>query len=462
MSLDRVIPCAGAVVFDAAGRLLLVRRANPPAQGRWSIPGGRVEAGESHEQAVVRELHEETGLRGVVVREVGTVEREAPDGGTYVIRDFVLHVDDAEAVTAGDDASEAAWFNPADLAMVDTSDGLVETLTEWGLLESAMPVIDLALVAAADVDEIARLRSALHDSGFLYVTGHGIPAEKVAGIFAIARAFFALPLEERLELENINSPQFRGYTHLGNEYTKGVADQRDQLDVGPEREALVLSDDDPRYLRMVGPNQWPASLPELRVTVLDWFEEARRVSLQILRGVAMALGQPADFFDPWFDADTHDHLKIIRYPGSAVRSGDQGVGAHKDYGWIALLLQDDLGGLQVQTLDGRWLDAPPMPGTFVVNIGEMLEIVSGGYMRATVHRVVSPDTTLDRISIPFFPAPRLDAVVPRISLPPALAAQARGVEDDPENPMLPTYGDNALKGWLRAHPKVAERHWPDV
>ena len=456
------IDCVGAVVFDEDGRILLVKRSNPPAQGKWSVPGGRVEPGESHEQAVVRELHEETGLNGVVVREVGTVERAAPGGGTYVIRDYVVRVDTGAIPVAGDDAADVAWFSPGDLATTDTSTGLVEALMEWGLLESALPVIDLNLLGSADVAEIARLRSALHDSGFLYVTGHGIPAEKIAGIFAIARAFFALPLEERLELENINSPQFRGYTHLGNEYTKGVADQRDQLDVGPEREALVLTDSDPRYLRMVGPNQWPASLPELRITVLDWFEEARRVSLQILRGVAMALGQPADFFDPWFDADTHDHLKIIRYPGSADRSGDQGVGAHKDYGWIALLLQDNLGGLQVQTLDGRWLDAPPIPGTFVVNIGEMLEIVSGGYMRATVHRVVSPDTTVDRISIPFFPAPRLDAVVPRIDLPAELAAQARGVENDPDNPMLPTYGENTLKGWLRAHPKVAEKYWSDA
>ena len=168
------------------------------------------------------------------------------------------------------------------------------------------------------------------------------------------------------------------------------------------------------------------------------------------------------WFDPWFDADTHDHMKIIRYPGDTERQGDQGVGAHKDYGWIALLLQDDLGGLQVQAQDGTWLDAPPVPGTFVVNIGEMLEIVSDGYLRATVHRVVSPPTDTDRISIPFFPGPRLDARVPRVTLPADLAAQARGVEDDPANPMSATYGVNALKGWLRAHPKVAEKYWSDI
>jgi isopenicillin N synthase-like dioxygenase len=324
----------------------------------------------------------------------------------------------------------------------------------------ALPVIDLVAIQREDANEIDRLRSALHEAGFLYLSGHGFAPELVDRMFGLARQFFALPLADRMAIENVHSPHFRGYTSVGNEYTQGHADQRDQIDLANEREALVLSDDDPKYLRMIGPNQWPAALPELRPVVLEWFVEAKRVTVALLRGVSLALGQPADFFDPWFDDFTHDHMKIIRYPGRQSREGDQGVGSHKDYGWIALLLQDDLGGLQVQTLDGEWLDAPPLPGTFVINIGEMLEIVSGGYMRATVHRVVSPDTTRDRISIPFFPG--LDAVVPVVELPTGLAAQARGIEQDPANPMSSTYGENAIKGWLRAHPRVAERWWADV
>ena len=324
-------------------------------------------------------------------------------------------------------------------------------------------MIDLSLLRdESSAAETARLRSALHDSGFLYLTGHGVDPGVVDGVFAAARDFFALPIEERLAIENVNSPHFRGYTRLGNEYTQGRSDQRDQLDVGPEREALAVRPGDAPYLRMVGPNQWPAALPSLRVAVLAWFEEARRVSIELLRALAVALGQRPDWFDPWFDGDTHDHLKVVRYPGSTHRTGDQGVGAHKDYGWMALLLQDDLGGLQVQSAEGPWLDATPIPGTFVVNIGERREVATNGYLRATVHRVVSPDTDLDRLSIPFFLGPRLDAEVPRIELPADLAREARGVEDDPANPLLPVYGDNALKGWLRAHPAVAERWWSDV
>lgn len=139
-AIDPLIPCVGAIVRDAGGRLLLVRRANPPAQGLWSIPGGRVEAGESAEDAAVRELAEETGLHGSVQREVGTVERAAPGGGTYVIREFLVHIETAEAPVAGDDAADSAWFTPAELETLETSPGLVETLDGWGLLRETSPV----------------------------------------------------------------------------------------------------------------------------------------------------------------------------------------------------------------------------------------------------------------------------------------------------------------------------------
>jgi 8-oxo-dGTP diphosphatase len=128
------IPCVGAIVLDSDRRLLLVLRANPPAQGLWSIPGGRVEPGETAHDAVVRELLEETGLAGRVVREVGSVKREAPAGGTYVIRDFLLAVEDVESLHAGDDAADAAWFTRDDLAALGTSPGLVDALGDWGVL----------------------------------------------------------------------------------------------------------------------------------------------------------------------------------------------------------------------------------------------------------------------------------------------------------------------------------------
>lgn len=129
----RRIRCVGAVVHDDSGRLLLVRRANPPAQGLWSIPGGRVEPGETDEAAVVREVAEETGLQVAAERLVGSVERDGLDGDVYVIEDFLCRVLGGRLV-AGDDASDAGWFTAAALAGLATSPGLVEALGEWDVL----------------------------------------------------------------------------------------------------------------------------------------------------------------------------------------------------------------------------------------------------------------------------------------------------------------------------------------
>lgn len=126
----------GAIVLDGSGRILLVRRANAPAQGLWSIPGGRVEGGETSEVAVIRELREETGLVGVVIREVGTIRLAAADGGTYLVRDFLVSTDGAPDPVAGDDAADAAWIVIDDLAQVDTSPGLVDALVAWNVIGS--------------------------------------------------------------------------------------------------------------------------------------------------------------------------------------------------------------------------------------------------------------------------------------------------------------------------------------
>ena len=110
----------------------------------------------------------------------------------------------------------------------------------------------------------------------------------------------------------------------------------------------------------------------------------------MLRAFAAALEQPEDIFAPIYTPAPNPLIKIIRYPGRAASESDQGVGAHKDSGFVTLLLQEKQAGLQVQADDGGWIDAPPVPGTFVVNIGEILEMASNGYLRANVHRVVSP------------------------------------------------------------------------
>ncbi len=120
-------------MHDDAGRILLVRRVNPPGAGLWSIPGGKVEPGESEAAAVVRELAEETGLRVQPGVAVGRVEREAPGGGTFVITDFACRAVGGQ-LRPGDDADEVGWFTRAQLTAAPTVPGLVEALAAWGVL----------------------------------------------------------------------------------------------------------------------------------------------------------------------------------------------------------------------------------------------------------------------------------------------------------------------------------------
>ncbi|MER8031060.1 2-oxoglutarate and iron-dependent oxygenase domain-containing protein [Streptomyces bauhiniae] len=322
-----------------------------------------------------------------------------------------------------------------------------------------LPIIDLSAADRSPEERAlfhARLHSAAHDVGFFQLTGHGVTQAETDALTSAMRAFFALPEADRLALDNINSPHFRGYTRTGDERTGGARDWRDQLDIGAERPARVPGPGEPPYWWLQGPNQWPAALPELRTAALAWVEKLSAVAQRLLRELLAAIGAPAGFYDPVFGAHAHPHLKLVRYPGSAGDGTDQGVGAHKDYGFLTLLLQDTVGGLQVQRADGNFHEVPPLDGAFVVNLGELLEVATNGYLVATNHRVVSPPATTERFSVPFFYNPALDAKIAPLPFP--HAEKARGISTDPSNPLFAEYGYNELKGKLRAHPLVAERH----
>ncbi|MFE6129205.1 isopenicillin N synthase family dioxygenase [Streptomyces sp. NPDC056437] len=326
-----------------------------------------------------------------------------------------------------------------------------------------LPVIDLS---AADRGPQARallhaqLHSAAHDVGFFQLTGHGVTEAETAALNSTMRAFFALPEADRLAIDNVNSPHFRGYTRIGDERTGGSQDWRDQLDIGAERPARIPAPGEPGYWWLEGPNQWPAALPQLRTAALAWIDRLGAVADRLLHELLVSIGAPADFYDHLFGDRAHIHLKLVRYPGSAADGGGQGVGAHKDYGFLTLLRQDSVGGLQVEREDGVFHDVPPMPGAFVVNLGELLEVATDGYLKATHHRVVSPPGATERFSVPFFYNPRLDARVEPLAFP--YAAHAPGATADPANPLFAEYGRNELKGKLRAHPLVAARHHAEL
>jgi isopenicillin N synthase-like dioxygenase len=327
-----------------------------------------------------------------------------------------------------------------------------------------VPTLDLRRLDAGAAERasfLRDLRAAARDVGFFYLVGHGIEDELVGKVSSLSRRFFALPAADKLAIEMVNSPHFRGYNRAGFEHTRGKPDWREQLDVGSEKSALPFDRSAPAWTRLRGPNQWPAALPELKPTLLAYQEQATALAIRLLRAFAAALDQPDDAFAPIYSPAPHQLLKLIRYPGRAPDEGDQGVGPHKDSGFVSILLQDEEAGLQVEGDDG-WIDAPPIRGTFVINIGEILEMASNGYLRANVHRVVSPRPGVDRYSIAFFLGARLDATVPLLPLPAHLAAEARGVTSDPLNPLFRDIGRNYLKGRLRSHPDVARRHHPDL
>jgi isopenicillin N synthase-like dioxygenase len=327
-------------------------------------------------------------------------------------------------------------------------DGWVATVS----MITSLPVVDLRDHPG---DLRSKLRKAAHEVGFFYLTGHGVPDALAARVLAEARRLFALPQADKDAIAMVRSPHFRGYTRLGGELTGGELDWREQIDIGPER-APVGGPGKPDYLWLQGPNQWPAALPELPAIIAAWDAALSGVARTLLRHWAAALGSPPDVFDAAFADAPATLIKVVRYPARAATR--QGVGAHRDAGVLTLLLAEPgRQGLQVrQGRDGGWIDVPAVDGAFVVNIGELLEVATAGYLRATEHRV-KLSCAADRISVPFFFNPRLDAQIPVLSLPAELATRA-SMRTDPSDPIFSIYGRNAWKSRLRAHPDVARAH----
>ena len=287
-----------------------------------------------------------------------------------------------------------------------------------------LPVVDLTPFrtdphSGAAADTVANLVAAAHEIGFVYLTGHGVDPALDANIFGAARGFFELPADDRRALAIENSPAFRGYTVLGDEVTNGRSDWRDQLDLGPEQEAPDLRPGDPAWLRLRGPNQWPAALPSMAPRVLDWVAAMDQVGCLRCRQWRSGSASRSITGMP---ASTRERCSPQDHPVSGPTdwlTNDQGVGLHSDTGLLTFILQDEVGGLQVRVGD-ELVDAPPRPGAYLMNLGEMLETATDGYLKATPHRVVSPPEGRERISIAYFFNPRYELPFERSILLPLL------------------------------------------
>jgi len=281
----------------------------------------------------------------------------------------------------------------------------------------SLPVIDVApLVAGAPErsDVAAQIGAACRAHGFFYVTGHGVDAALVQRLEDLSHQFFELPEETKMQWRMaLGGRAWRGFFPLGGELTSGRPDWKEGLYLGTELPATH-----PRVLAKTpvhGPNLFP-DVPGFRETILDYMAAVTQLGHRLMEGIALSLGLPAAYFAERYTADPLILFRLFNYPSQPVPEGldvQWGVGEHTDYGLLTILHQDTVGGLAVHT-PGGWIDAPPIAGSFVCNIGDMLDRMTGGLYKSTPHRVKRNTSGRDRLSFPLFFDPNFEARVQRI------------------------------------------------
>src|SRR5919205_1685500 len=236
-------------------------------------------------------------------------------------------------------------------------------------VQETIPVLDLGSARRADgsfsPEFIEQLRDATHRVGFFQVIGYGGTPGQAKELLATIRRFFKLPLEARMKLDNRLSPHFRGYTRMGTEITQGKADAREQIDYSPNRQPVKDYPADQPYWLLQGPNLWPdEAMPELEPAAMAWAELMSGVGAELMRAIAVTLRLPEDYFGEPFQGSPAWMGKLVHYVGGVVEAaGDQGVGSHADYGFVTLLLQDSIGGLEVLPPGANdWAPGEAIPG----------------------------------------------------------------------------------------------------
>lgn len=272
---------------------------------------------------------------------------------------------------------------------------------------SALPLIDISGLHSHDpVDQhlvAEQLRQACEQRGFFYITGHGIDPALISSLFAASQRFFDLPMTEKLAVDKKLSRCNRGYEPLRAQTLESGAppDLKESFYAGAEvaaNDARVLAG---RF--NTGPNQWPETLPDFRSVMQNYYQAAYDLGATIVRGLALSLGVPVSHFDGYLK-EAAATLRLLHYPPQPANPepGEKGCGEHTDFGGVTLLLQDEAGGLQVWDKDlGNWIDAPPVPGAFVVNIGDLFARWTNDRYVSTLHRVINVSGR-ERYSVPFF------------------------------------------------------------
>ena len=257
----------------------------------------------------------------------------------------------------------------------------------------------------------AQLRDACIQVGFFYVKNHGVPQSVIDAAFAQAQRFFALPLPEKMDIHISRSVNHRGYVPLLEENTDPTAkgDLHEAIDF-----ALEVPDTDPDVLAgktLYGSNVYPNDLPGFREAIDRYYWELYQLGSKIFRAFALALELPEDYFEDKITKPLAQ-LRLLHYPPQTGRIDEQqiGTGAHSDYECFTILAQDQVGGLQVLNHAGEWIAADPIPGAFIVNIGDQMARWTNDLFASTVHRAINRSGQ-ERYSIPYFFGPNYDTLI---------------------------------------------------
>jgi len=274
---------------------------------------------------------------------------------------------------------------------------------------ATIPIIDVALLWSDDVQDrmivAQELRAVATDVGFFFIKNHGIPQAMIESQLGWCRQFFALPPVEKERIHLRQSSCMRGYEGLGAQ----TLDEESPPDL---KESFMISrelgEDHPYVVQGIpnyGPNQWP-QMEGFEAQMNAYYAALSKLEMRLMRCMALSLDLPETYFDLMY-AEPMSILRLLHYPPSSAATHDDqlGAGAHTDWGMLTFLLQDDIGGLQVRAADGSWIPATPIPGTFVVNIGDMVTRMTNGVYRSTMHRVKVNTSGRDRYSVVFFGEP---------------------------------------------------------
>ncbi|MGB0943012.1 MAG: isopenicillin N synthase family dioxygenase [Marinomonas sp.] len=302
-----------------------------------------------------------------------------------------------------------------------------------------IPIIDLAkLIDGSDPMAVAKeIGDVCENVGFLYIKNHGVNKQLIKKAYAQAQAFFDLPLAQKQALNIVNSGQtLRGYIPMYGENVdpENTRDFKECFDFGLNEEAVSP---------FFGPNQMPEDPAEFKQTFEQYHEAMMALSRKLISAIALSLDLEADYFTK-LQQKPITIQRLLHYPPQEgpINQEEIGIGAHTDYGFLTILSQDDIGGLQVQNRDGEWVSAPPVEDTFIVNIGDLVQTFTNDKYISTLHRVINTSGK-ERYSIPFFIDLDFDA---EVSVVPSCQS-----EENPAKYQAYTCGQHKYKRFLDSY-----------